>query len=139
VTVLYVKYNMQLIRDLLILFGMLERYLLTYFTYSLTPSCRTLFEKLIVIQPVKKYAAFFREPEGSLLCSQKLAIGPYPEPTESRSPHQTLSPKVQLNVILPPPSGSSQWSLTFGLPNQNYVNTSPLPHAYHMPHPCQPP
>jgi hypothetical protein len=33
------------------------------------------------------------EPEGSLPCSQKLAIGPYPEPAESSSPHQSLSPK----------------------------------------------
>jgi hypothetical protein len=35
-------------------------------------------------------------------------------------------------------SRSSQWSLTFGPPNQNLVNTSPLPHACHMfcsPHP----
>jgi hypothetical protein len=32
----------------------------------------------------------------------------------------------------------SQWSLPFGPPNQNPVNTSPFPHAYHMsrsPHP----
>jgi hypothetical protein len=33
---------------------------------------------------------------------------------------------------------SSQWSLAFGPPNENPVNTSPLPHACHMsrlPHP----
>jgi hypothetical protein len=36
-------------------------------------------------------------------------------------------PKVQLNIILSPTSRSSQWSLTFGPPNQNPVNTSPLP------------
>jgi hypothetical protein len=36
-------------------------------------------------------------------------------------------PKVQLNVILSPTPMSSQWSLTFGPPNQNPVNTSPLP------------
>jgi hypothetical protein len=34
---------------------------------------------------------------------------------------------------------SSQWSLTFGPPNHNSVNTSPLPHACHMPHPPHPP
>jgi hypothetical protein len=27
---------------------------------------------------------------------------------------------------------SSQWSLAFRPPNQNPVNISPLPHAYHM-------
>jgi hypothetical protein len=35
-------------------------------TYSLTPWCRTLFEKPIVTQLVKKYPALFTmEPEGS--------------------------------------------------------------------------
>jgi hypothetical protein len=33
-------------------------------------------------------------------------------------------PKVHLNVILPPTSRSSQWSLPFGPPNQKPVNTS---------------
>jgi hypothetical protein len=37
------------------------------------PWCR-IFEKLIVTQLVKKYPAFFMEPEGSLLCSQNTAI-----------------------------------------------------------------
>jgi hypothetical protein len=48
-------------------------------------------------------------------------------------------PKVHLNVILPPPPRSSQWSLAFGPPNQNPVNTSPLPHTCHMSHPLHPP
>jgi hypothetical protein len=61
-------------------------------TYLLTPWCRTLYEKLNVTQPVKKYPAFFMEPEVSLPCSQKPAIGPYPEPAESSSPHRSLSP-----------------------------------------------
>jgi hypothetical protein len=32
------------------------------------------------------------EPEGSLPFSQKSATGPYPEPVESSSPHQSLFP-----------------------------------------------
>jgi hypothetical protein len=48
-------------------------------------------------------------------------------------------PKVQLNVILPPTPRSSQWSLPFGPPNQNPLNTSPLPHACHMFCPLHPP
>jgi hypothetical protein len=39
----------------------------------LTPWCRTLFEKLIVTQLVKKYPAFFMELEVSLPCSQMAA------------------------------------------------------------------
>jgi hypothetical protein len=46
-----------------------------------------ILEKLIVTQLVKQQPAFFMEPEGSLMCSQKPAIGPYPEPAESSSPH----------------------------------------------------
>jgi hypothetical protein len=36
-------------------------------------------------------------------------------------------PKVHLNVILPLMPRSFQWSLAFRPPNQNPVNTSPLP------------
>jgi hypothetical protein len=64
----------------------------TLLTYLLTSWCRTLFEKLIVIQLVKKYPAFFVETEGSLPCSQKPATGPYLDPAVSSSPHQSLSP-----------------------------------------------
>jgi hypothetical protein len=111
-------------------------------THSLTPWCRILFKKIIVTQLIKKYPAFFMETEGSSPCSQKPATGPYPKPTESNWPHRSLYPclpKVQLNVILPPtPRWSSQWSLTLGLPNQNPVNTSNLPHACHMSSPPNP-
>jgi hypothetical protein len=58
----------------------------------LIPWCSTLFEKPIVTQLVKKYPAFFMESEGSLPCSQKPATRLYPEPAESSSPHQSLSP-----------------------------------------------
>jgi hypothetical protein len=34
---------------------------------------------------------------------------------------------------------TSQWSLSLGPPNQNPVNTSPLPHARHMSRPPHPP
>jgi hypothetical protein len=68
--------------------GLHEKSLLTHLlTHSLTPWCRILFEKLIVTQLIKKYPAFFMEPKVSLLCSQKPATGPYPEPAESSLPH----------------------------------------------------
>jgi hypothetical protein len=52
-----------------------------------------LFEKRIVTQLIKKYPAFFMEPEGLSLCSQKSTTDPYPEPAESSSPHLSLSPE----------------------------------------------
>jgi hypothetical protein len=53
---------------------------------------QVLFKNLIVTQLIKKYPAFFMEPEGSSPFSQNPAIGPYPEPAESSSPHRSLSP-----------------------------------------------
>jgi hypothetical protein len=68
-------------------------YLLTSFLpYLLTPWCRTLFEKLIVTQLVKKYPAFFMKPEASLVYSQNPTIRPYPEADESSTPHRSLPP-----------------------------------------------
>jgi len=59
--------------------------------YLLTPWYR-IFEKVIVTQLIKKNYAFFVEPKGSSLCSQKPTTGPYPEIVESSLPHQSLSP-----------------------------------------------
>jgi hypothetical protein len=55
------------------------------------------------------------EPEGSLPCSQKPAIGPYPEPNPVL-PIDFYLPKLHLNVIISSTPRSSQWSLTFGPP-----------------------
>jgi hypothetical protein len=81
----------------------------------------------------QKYPDFFTEPEGSLPCSPALD---QPSPVRPIGP---CVPNVQFNVILPPTSRSSQWSLTFGLPNQSPVGASPLPHACHMSRPPRPP
>jgi len=55
-------------------------YLLTYLlTYSMV---QNVIEKRIVTQLIRKYPSFFMEPKGSSPCSQKPAIGPYPEPAE---------------------------------------------------------
>jgi hypothetical protein len=78
------------------------------------------------------------EHEGLLLYSQNPATGPYPEPADSSSSIDPYLPKVRLNVILPPTPRSSPWPLAFGPPNQNPVNTSPLPHACHMSRPPHP-
>jgi len=70
-----------------------QRALMLYFLPSLlTAWCRTIFEKLIVTQLVKKHPASFMESDCSLPCSQKSATGPYLEPAESSSPHRSLAP-----------------------------------------------
>jgi len=42
-------------------------------TYLLTPWFTVLLEKLIVTEIIKKYPAFFMEPEGSSPCSKRPA------------------------------------------------------------------
>jgi hypothetical protein len=110
-----------------------SRYLFTYLlTHSLTPWCRILFEKLNVTQLVEKHPAFLWNPK----VHYRVHTSPPLDPILSQpNPVRPIDPclhEVHLNVILPPTRRSSQWSLSFGPPNQNPVNTSPLPHAFHM-------
>jgi hypothetical protein len=83
----------------------------------------------------QKTPCFLMEPEGSSPCSHKQEMDPIlsqPNPVRLIDPHL---PKVHFNVIFPPMPTPSQWSLAFGPPNQNSVNTSPLPHACHVSRP----
>jgi hypothetical protein len=79
----------------------------------------------------------------AFLWNPKVHKSPPLDPILSRPnpfcPIDPYFPKVHLNVILSPTPRSSQWSLTFGLPNQNPVNKSPLPHTCHMSRPSYPP
>jgi len=62
-------------------------------TYSLTHSVvKDIIWKADCHSAYQKYPAFLMKLEGSLLCSQKPATGPYPEPAESSSPHRSLYP-----------------------------------------------
>jgi hypothetical protein len=101
-------------------------------TYLLTTRCRILFEKLTVTQLVRKYPAFLWNPK----VHYRVHKSPPPDPVLSQTnPVRPIDPcllKVHLNVILPPTPRSFQWSLTFGPPNQNPLNISPLLHACHM-------
>jgi hypothetical protein len=110
-------------------------YLLTYLlTHSLNPWSK-IFEKLIVTQLVKKYSAFLWNSKIHYCVNKNPLLDPiltHSNPVRSIDPYL---PKVHLNVIFPPTPRSSQWSLTFGPPNKNPVNTSPLPHACHMSRP----
>jgi hypothetical protein len=107
-------------------------------THSLTPWCRILFEKLIVTQFVRKCPAFVWNPKVHYCVHTSLPPDPILSQLNPVHPIGPCLPKVHLNVILLPTPRSSQWSLAFGPPNQNPLNTSPLPHACHMsslPHP----
>jgi hypothetical protein len=58
------------------------------------------------------------EPEVSVPCSQEPATGPYPGPDKSNPCPPTL---FHFDIILPPTRRSSEWSLPFKLPNQNFL------------------
>jgi len=103
-------------------------------TYTLIPRCRRFYEKSTATHSVKQQHASFMEPRGSLPCSQKPTTNPIlsqPNPVHPIDPYLLT---VHLNVILPLMLRSSQWSLPFGVPNQNPVNMSSLPHTCHTSH-----
>jgi hypothetical protein len=111
-------------------------YLLTYsLTHSLTPWCRILFEKLIITQLVKKYPDFLWNTKVHYRVHKSPPMAPILNQLNPVRPIDPYLPKIHLNVILPPTPRSSQWFLVFGPPNQNPLNTSPLPHACHMSRP----
>jgi hypothetical protein len=111
---------------------------LIFLNCLLIPWCRILFEKLIVTQLVKKYPAFLWNPKVHYRVHTSPPLDPIMNQLNPVRPIDPYLSKVHLNVILPPKPRSSQWSLTFGPPNQNPVNTSPLLHACHMSHPPHP-
>jgi hypothetical protein len=47
--------------------------------------------------------------------------------------------EIRSNIILTSTPRSSEWSLPFRFHDQNFVCTSHLTHAYHMPHSSHPP
>jgi hypothetical protein len=90
-------------------------------TFHLPPWCIILFEELIVTQLVKNILFSLWNPK--VRCHVHKSPPPdriLSQPNPGR-PIDPCLPKVHLNVILPPTPRSSQWSLTFGLPNQNPV------------------
>jgi hypothetical protein len=103
-------------------------YLLTYLlTYVFTPRCRTVFEKPIVTQLFKKFLLSVWKPKIYYCIHKCPPLDPILNQPIPVRPIDSYLPNVQLNVILPSTTRSSQWSLPFGPPNQNPVNTSPFP------------
>jgi hypothetical protein len=58
---------------------------------------------------------YFMEPEGSVPCSKEPSNGPYSEPYQSNIIISFYFSKIHFNIVQPPTSWSSQWSLCFYL------------------------
>jgi hypothetical protein len=95
--------------------------------YVLTPWCRILFEKLIATQLIKKILLSLWNTKVHNRVHKSPPLDPILSQLNPVRPIDSYLPKVYLDVILPPTLRSSHWSLTFGPPKQNPVNTSPLP------------
>jgi hypothetical protein len=85
-----------------------------FLTHTLTPWCRILFENLIVTLLVKKYLAFLRNPKVHHRVHKSPPLDPILSQPNAVRPIDPCLPKVHFNVILPPTSRSSKWSLAFG-------------------------
>jgi hypothetical protein len=70
-------------------------------------------QNLIVSQPVKKFSTFYGT-QGSLLCSQQSATGPYPVSGESG---HILT--LRFNIILPYTPSSVKWFVSFLFSDEN--------------------
>jgi hypothetical protein len=69
-----------------------------------------------------RISQYIMQPEGS----REPSTGPYPEPDQS-SPYQPILPKIHFNIIHPPMSWSSRWSLSFWLSHQYPICIPLLP------------
>jgi hypothetical protein len=75
----------------------------------------------------------FIEPEGLLPRSQVPSTSRYSKPHQS-NPYHPIS-KIHFNIIHPPTSWPSEWSLSFWLSDQYPICTPLLPHSCCMPCP----
>jgi len=95
------------------------------------------FEKLMVVQLLRKFPVFFMGPRGSLLCSQDSTIGLCPEPDESilQLPSYYLRSIQMLSSHLFLSLPSDLFPSDF---LTNFVCISHLSHTCYMTHPSHP-
>jgi hypothetical protein len=74
------------------------------------------------------------EPEGSLLCSQKLPTRPYPETHQFSPYHPSYLSEIHYDALLLPTSRSSWWTLSFSHQNLICIRLLPM-HASFPAHP----
>jgi hypothetical protein len=89
-----------------------QYYVLNYhsLTHSLTHGVEP-FLKSSQLCSYSRTSQHFTEPEGSLPCSQEPSTSPYSEPDQF-NPYHPIPSKIHFNIVHPPTSWSSQWSLS---------------------------
>ena len=97
-------------------------------TYSLTPWCRVLLEKLTGLQLVKKFPAFHETRKFITALSILSQPNPVHIPTS-----QLL--EIHSNIIHPSTPRSPQWSPPLRFPQQDPKHPPLLTHTRHMPSP----
>jgi hypothetical protein len=104
----------------------------TIYCFEITPWNRVLFEKLIVRSARQDIPRILWNPKVHYRVhksSQSVPILSQINPIHTPKPHL---PKIHFNVKLTSTPRSSEWSLPFRLPNQDFVSISHLTHARYM-------
>jgi hypothetical protein len=91
--------------------------------YLLNLWCRTLFEKLIVTQIVKIILLCLRNPKFHYRVHKRPPLDRILNQQNPFLPIASYFLEVHLYIIVSPMSRSYQWSLNFGPPKQNPLNT----------------
>jgi hypothetical protein len=103
-------------------------YLLTYLlTYYLLHGTGYYLKSWLSLSLSKNISLSLWNPKVHHRVHKSPSLDPIVSQPNPVRPIDPYLPKVHFNVILPPTPRSSRWPLAFGPPNQNPVNTSPLP------------
>ena len=102
-------------------------------TYSLSPWCRVLLERLTGLQLVKNFPAFHgtRRFITALTSIHHLSLS-WASPIQSTYPHPTHLLEIHPNIIHPSTPRSPQWSLSLRFPHQDPICPPLLTHTCHM-------